>query len=176
MEVFLILLVIALIIFIVWKVKKDNELKDSYQSCSVCNREFKDILSKNKYIIKDGVMCHDCYFKAKISSLEADPGTEKFPMYKTKTAETIRNAITPENLNRYAEERKISAEEALIPKCPKCGSKSLHAGTKKLSIGRALIGNKLAGGVGAILGGQSSKKVIITCLNCGHSWKPGKRK
>ncbi|MEE0420044.1 MAG: zinc ribbon domain-containing protein [Lachnospiraceae bacterium] len=55
--------------------------------------------------------------------------------------------------------------------CPKCGSISITHVDKKLSIGRAIVGNELAGPTGAILGGLSSKKGYAKCLNCGHKWK-----
>lgn len=56
-------------------------------------------------------------------------------------------------------------------KCPKCGSSSISYDTKKLSIGRTLIGDVIAGAPGAILGGVSSKKGFAVCLNCGKRWK-----
>ena len=55
--------------------------------------------------------------------------------------------------------------------CPKCGSTSISATNKKLSIGRAIIGTALLPGAGTVLGGVSSKKVICVCLSCGHKWK-----
>lgn len=56
-------------------------------------------------------------------------------------------------------------------KCPKCKSTSIVYVDKKLSIGRALVGNFIAGGTGAILGGLSSKKGKVKCLKCGYTWK-----
>lgn len=58
-----------------------------------------------------------------------------------------------------------------IPFCPKCHSTSLTYQDKKLSIGRAIVGGAIAGGAGAILGGTTSKKGNLKCLNCGHTWK-----
>lgn len=55
--------------------------------------------------------------------------------------------------------------------CPKCGSTSISYSTKKLSIGRALLGGATLGATGAIIGGLSSKQGIVKCLNCGYSWK-----
>jgi len=54
---------------------------------------------------------------------------------------------------------------------PTLWSKSITYVDKKLSIGRALVGDILAGSTGAILGGLSSKKGYAKCLNCGHKWK-----
>lgn len=58
-----------------------------------------------------------------------------------------------------------------IPFCPKCHSTSITYQDKKLSIGRAVVGGAIAGGAGAVLGGLTSKKGKIKCLNCGHEWK-----
>lgn len=63
--------------------------------------------------------------------------------------------------------------------CPKCGSTSITATNKKLSVTRGVVGgaigsvvNPLGTAVGAVAGGLSSKKVYCVCMNCGHRWKP----
>ena len=58
-----------------------------------------------------------------------------------------------------------------LVKCPRCRSTSISYDTKKLSIGRALVGDAIAGAPGAVLGGLSSKKGYAVCLNCGKRWK-----
>lgn len=65
-----------------------------------------------------------------------------------------------------------------IPYCPKCYSTSLTYVTKKFSLGRTIVGgaigtliNPIAGGAGAVLGGLSSSKGKVKCLNCGHTWR-----
>jgi ssDNA-binding Zn-finger/Zn-ribbon topoisomerase 1 len=61
-------------------------------------------------------------------------------------------------------------------KCPKCASTSIHADKKGFSTGKAvagtLIGNPV---VGALAGTHGSNKIIMTCLNCGHEFKPGEQ-
>ncbi len=57
--------------------------------------------------------------------------------------------------------------------CPKCGSTSLHADKKGFSVGKALLGRVLVGGIGLLGGFMGSSKVMITCLNCGYTFKPG---
>jgi DNA-directed RNA polymerase subunit RPC12/RpoP len=57
--------------------------------------------------------------------------------------------------------------------CPKCRSKELHTGNKGFSGGKALAGVVLTGGIGILAGTHGSKKVIITCLKCGHKFKAG---
>lgn len=56
-------------------------------------------------------------------------------------------------------------------RCPKCNSTSLSYDSKKVSVGRAIVGNAVAGPTGAIIGGLSGKKGYAVCLNCGKRWK-----
>lgn len=72
---------------------------------------------------------------------------------------------------QYEKERLEQLKSDKIPYCPKCHSTSLTYQNKKLSIGRAVTGGVLLGGVGAVVGGLSSKKGYVKCLNCGHKWK-----
>ena len=81
---------------------------------------------------------------------------------------TIVSAPKPIKTKR---QRKKDNKAAGIACCPKCGSTSIQATNKKLSIGRAIVGTVIMPGVGTVLGGLSSKKTICTCLNCGHKWK-----
>lgn len=72
---------------------------------------------------------------------------------------------------QYEKERLEQLKRDKIPYCPKCHSTSLTYQNKKLSIGRAVTGGVLLGGVGAVVGGLSSKKGYVKCLNFGHKWK-----
>lgn len=60
-------------------------------------------------------------------------------------------------------------------KCPKCGSSQISANKKGFSAGKAVAGAIVAGGIGLAAGGIGSDKVIITCLKCGHQFKPGEQ-
>lgn len=57
--------------------------------------------------------------------------------------------------------------------CPKCNSTQITANKKGFSGGKAVAGALLTGGVGLLAGTIGSNKVIITCLACGHHFKPG---
>ena len=58
--------------------------------------------------------------------------------------------------------------------CPKCGSTSLSANKKGFGFGKAVAGAFLAGPVGVVGGTLGANKLEVTCLNCGHKFKPGK--
>lgn len=57
--------------------------------------------------------------------------------------------------------------------CPKCGSIQLHSDKKGYSLKKGAIGWFVTGGVGLLGGLIGSNKIVITCLSCGHSFKPG---
>jgi DNA-directed RNA polymerase subunit M/transcription elongation factor TFIIS len=62
-------------------------------------------------------------------------------------------------------------EEVQI-KCPKCGSTQISANKKGFSIGQAIVGGVLTGGVGLAAGLLGGNGIRINCLRCGHRWKP----
>lgn len=61
-------------------------------------------------------------------------------------------------------------------KCPRCGSTQITAGEHGFSAGKAVGGALLTGGIGLLAGLHGSKKIEITCLNCGNKFKPGEKK
>ncbi|MCC7513876.1 MAG: hypothetical protein IT212_04185, partial [Bacteroidia bacterium] len=60
--------------------------------------------------------------------------------------------------------------------CPKCGSVKYIADTKGFSTGKAVAGAILTGGIGLLAGTLGSKDVVLTCVGCGHKYKPGEGK
>ena len=56
-------------------------------------------------------------------------------------------------------------------KCPRCGSTSLSGNKKGYGIGKGLIGASVVGPIGLVAGNIGSKKVIVTCMNCGYKYK-----
>ena len=58
-------------------------------------------------------------------------------------------------------------------KCPKCQSDQLTAQKKGFSATKAVGGAILTGGIGLLAGTIGSGKIQITCLSCGHQFKPG---
>ncbi|AJA50054.1 hypothetical protein CPAST_c40250 [Clostridium pasteurianum DSM 525 = ATCC 6013] len=78
----------------------------------------------------------------------------------------------------YQKERLEQLKKDHVPFCPKCRSTNITFVTKKLSLGRAVVGGAIGSvagplgtAAGATMGGLSSKKGKVKCLNCGHTWK-----
>jgi len=74
-----------------------------------------------------------------------------------------------------AEGLRQAEEERNNIRCPECGSTSLSANKKGFGLGKAAVGGILTGGVGLLAGFIGSRKVEITCLNCGHRFAAGKK-
>lgn len=66
------------------------------------------------------------------------------------------------------------AEDNIVV-CPKCGSKSITAQKKGFGLAKGAAGVFVAGAYGVVAAGIGKNKILITCLNCGHRWKPGKK-
>ncbi len=79
-----------------------------------------------------------------------------------------RQALPP-HLQRIRENR-----QAGVACCPRCGSTSLSANKKGFGLGKAALGGFIAGPVGLIGGAFGANKVVVTCLSCGHKFKPGR--
>jgi len=71
--------------------------------------------------------------------------------------------------------KEITGIQKSGPKCPKCKSGSIAAGKSGFGLGKALVGGVALGGFGLLAGFVGSKKVLVSCLNCGHNWKPSSR-
>lgn len=69
---------------------------------------------------------------------------------------------------------KIRKQQEQKIHCPICNSTQIAARDKGFSLGRAAVGGISLGPVGLLGGLIGSKRVIITCLNCGEQWEPGR--
>lgn len=72
-------------------------------------------------------------------------------------------------------ERKIEKSASKF-KCPKCGSQeiqSLGVHKKGFSVGKAVVGGALTGGIGTVAGfaGKKTKKTDFVCMHCGKQFK-----
>ena len=68
-----------------------------------------------------------------------------------------------------------AAQPAAALACPKCRSTQLTAGHQGFGLGKAAVGGVLLGGVGLLGGFFGAGKVKITCMQCGHAWRAGKK-
>lgn len=77
---------------------------------------------------------------------------------------------------KKAERRKLIEryKREKIAYCPKCLSTNLSANKKGFSTGKAIAGTILTGPIGILAGGLGSGKIVVTCLNCGNKFKPGR--
>lgn len=81
--------------------------------------------------------------------------------------------VGPVTKHGQAKQRIKDNKAAGVACCPKCGSTSLSANKKGFSAGKAAAGIFLTGGLaGAVAGGIGANKVEVTCLNCGHKFRP----
>lgn len=63
-------------------------------------------------------------------------------------------------------------EDALV-RCPRCSSTQITAQKRGFKVGRAVGVGIATGAIGGLIAGATGKnKVIITCLKCGHEWRP----
>ena len=60
-------------------------------------------------------------------------------------------------------------------KCPECKSTEVTAQKQGFGLGKAVVGGLLTGGVGLLGGFLGSKKITVSCINCGHNWKAGSK-
>lgn len=83
-------------------------------------------------------------------------------------------ASNPEVSTKPRLTRKVESDN--VVHCSKCGSTSITADKKGFSLGKGVVGTAVSMGnvgVGAVTGMMGKNKIYITCLNCGHKWKPG---
>lgn len=60
-------------------------------------------------------------------------------------------------------------------KCPKCYSAQIHVDKRGFKAGRAIAGGLITGNIlaAAASGGVGMNNIELTCLKCGHKFKPG---
>jgi hypothetical protein len=58
-------------------------------------------------------------------------------------------------------------------RCPRCASSAVDWDKRTFGGGKAIVGAVLLGPIGALAGFGGKKKIVFTCLKCGHTWKPG---
>lgn len=103
----------------------------------------------------------------------AEPIIERAAPAPHKPAPPVQRPAAPISKRGQAKQRIKENKAAGVACCPKCGSTSLSANKKGFSAGKAAAGMFLTGGLaGAVAGGIGANKVEVTCLNCGHKFRP----
>lgn len=75
------------------------------------------------------------------------------------------------NENSALKNKKAELDEQGIAYCPKCASISVQPMKKGFSVGKAVVGGVLTGGIGLLAGTIGSKNIEMHCLKCGHKYK-----
>ncbi|MHC9533182.1 hypothetical protein ACVPPR_07460 [Dellaglioa sp. L3N] len=88
---------------------------------------------------------------------------------------TVNNMAKMKNAESYVKEAKEKKHAANSPHCPKCKSTNIQIldnKKKAFSVGKAVGGAVLTGGIGTIAGfaGKRGKKYHAICLNCRKSF------
>lgn len=179
----LLLPVRVVVALIYWKTEK--------KPCGVCE---KSLEKEKKHKISGGHICHDCFLAAGYTPgmvcFADSAGTIKWRAEQRVHGESARTAEELQldlqlqaKATRDAElQAKIRANNDVglnradnTPRCSRCGSTSISADKKGFGVGKAVVGAALVGPLtGLVAGSSGSKKVRITCLNCGHHWMAGK--
>lgn len=73
--------------------------------------------------------------------------------------------------NKSEKREQLEAEGEIV--CPKCLSTKITDHKKGFGVGKALVGGLAAGPLGLLAGGIGKNKIELTCLKCGHKFKPG---
>lgn len=137
---------------------------DLVKICSACG----DRLLGNAH------KCPSCKSKKLISVSRNDTAQIQTLVAAGNTSLRSPTARKPLSKKQIAQKRIKDNQVAGIACCPKCGSISLSTNKKGFSMGKAIIGGAIAP-VGILAGNIGSNKLIVTCLNCGETFKPGEK-
>ena len=67
--------------------------------------------------------------------------------------------------------RRKELDEQGIAYCPKCISTSVQPLKKGFSLGQAVVGGVLTGGIGLLAGAIGKNKIEMYCMKCGNKWR-----
>lgn len=161
----------------------DETKSNSSEAQEQQGHSIKVCLNCGERLLEKAEKCPSCGARARnypiINSNDAErisqiKSNAKHVDYKTSFIDSIStqssHSISPATTNH---ERIRQNKANGVACCPKCGSTSISANKKGFGVGKAAAGVLVTGNlIGAVAGGIGSKKVIVTCLNCGHQWKP----
>lgn len=145
-------------------------------SCAIC--EVETTLMNRRKIANDEFVCMDCFKKA--GSLT----TKQMLKLKTVTAAEIRESIikSGHNIKKYSPPTLEELEDIINPKvkCPSCKSidiQFMQNNKKAFSVGKAVGGAVLTGGIGTLAGFAGKKgEDQWRCNNCGNIFATKRQK
>lgn len=170
--------------------KTDSE-ETQVNSVTQQGHEIKVCLNCGERLLANAAKCPSCNADAKEYPIVMSDDTDRIWQIKADAPHVVykksfwqRAAEQGSEINRQKAYENTSQSNPLTKKerikenkangiacCPKCGSTSLSANKKGFGIGKAVVGAALTGGIGLVAGNIGAKKVVVTCLNCGHQWK-----
>lgn len=158
----------------------EREISDKAYSCPHCGFPMKQVSIEQvenlaescRYCGEENPInsdyCEHCGMRLTAYSLVKQESSATIESYQDKSL-----LLQQEQLyinTQLLEHEKI--KEAQKAHCPKCGSTSLTGNKKGFGIGKAVLGAGVLGPFGLVAGNINAKKVIVTCMNCGHKFKP----
>ncbi|WP_434007035.1 double zinc ribbon domain-containing protein [Geobacter sulfurreducens] len=148
-----------------------REISDKAESCPQCGcpvvnndevslRSMEWVSEEDVYIM---IKCPQC---GKVSKIKKSMTQKHCSGYKVIGTGACSCGIEFDEVYKDPDEDRV--------KCPSCGSFQVSAGGKGFGLGKAAAGGLLLGPVGLLGGLLGSKKIVCSCLKCGHNWCPSK--
>lgn len=110
--------------------------------------------------------------KIKIESIHYSKSyVNEFTIEKEKELNKFIEAIASQKRDLLALSDELTNDEL---RCPECNSQHIDVQKKGFGVGKAAVGALAIGPYGLLAGGIGKNKLQLTCLKCGHKFKPGK--
>lgn len=125
-----------------------------------------------EYIKVEAVLCRFCG-----SAQEAQVTNEPRKQHQFLSGKCVHCSTSEDHVRQYGSKCILDmarhTPKSTTIRCPKCSSDQLTSQKQGFGLGKAVVGGVATGGVGLLAGFIGSGKVRVTCLRCGHAWKPG---
>lgn len=166
--------------------KCGNEIKTNDKFCSSCGQE----VNKNNKETMDISEIIKEFGKNKIEACKYIANTYNLSLAEAKQLvdneynknnqgksiwQRAKEQVVEQNIQKQEEKNRIKQlKKDKVPFCPKCHSTNLTAQKKGFGLLKGALGVATLGGFGITAAGIGKNKIILTCLNCGYQFKPGK--
>jgi hypothetical protein len=142
--------------------------------CEKCNKEKTRVFQKGQET--SDFICVDCgiipgicpFCGSKLRSVQARQCPNCYRSWQANQKPQDLSLPKPPSENTNDEN---TNDDELI-RCSKCNSTQLTSNKRGFNFKKAAGGLLIPGGV--LWGFHGRNKIVITCLKCGHKWKPGK--